>query len=133
VEEHDLLDAEAVARILGVSTMTIYRLAQSGDLPSIRVSANIIRFESQDVLNFLRRHYSAQNGVDRWSSIANVGLVRSAVLADRLRISRATLHRLLRAKAMPAIRFGRVVLIDEADVDTYLVSRRNIGSQETVR
>ncbi len=47
-----LLTAAEVARVMRVSTMTVYRLIKSGELPAIRVGKNY-RLRGSDVERFL--------------------------------------------------------------------------------
>lgn len=50
----DLLTASEVAERLRVSTMTVYRLIRSGELPAVRVGRNY-RVRSDDLLSYLDR------------------------------------------------------------------------------
>lgn len=50
--ETDLLTAAEVADNLRVSTMTVYRLIRSGELPAVRVGRNY-RVRAQDLENYL--------------------------------------------------------------------------------
>lgn len=50
----DLLTAAEVAERLRVSTMTVYRLIRSGELPAVRVGRNY-RVRSDDLLSYLDR------------------------------------------------------------------------------
>jgi excisionase family DNA binding protein len=47
-----LLTAAEVARVMRVSTMTVYRLIKNGELPAIRVGKNY-RLRGSDVERFL--------------------------------------------------------------------------------
>jgi excisionase family DNA binding protein len=49
---HDLLTPREVAEVMRVSTMTVYRLIKSGELPAIRVGKHL-RIRGQDVAKFL--------------------------------------------------------------------------------
>ena len=49
---HDLLTPREVAEVMRVSTMTVYRLIKSGELPAIRVGKHL-RIRGQDVAAFL--------------------------------------------------------------------------------
>ncbi len=49
---HDLLTAREVADVMRVSTMTVYRLIKSGELPAIRVGKHL-RIRERDVAKFL--------------------------------------------------------------------------------
>ena len=49
---HDLLTPREVAEVMRVSTMTVYRLIKSGELPAIRVGKHL-RIRGGDVARFL--------------------------------------------------------------------------------
>lgn len=49
----DLLTAAEVADNLRVSTMTVYRLIRSGELPAVRVGRNY-RVRAEDLENYLQ-------------------------------------------------------------------------------
>ena len=49
---HDLLTPREVAEVMRVSTMTVYRLIKSGELPAIRVGKHL-RIRGNDVAKFL--------------------------------------------------------------------------------
>lgn len=49
---HDLLTPREVAEVMRVSTMTVYRLIKSGELPAIRVGKHL-RIRGHDVAQFL--------------------------------------------------------------------------------
>jgi excisionase family DNA binding protein len=49
---YDLLTPREVAEVMRVSTMTVYRLIKSGDLPAIRVGKHL-RIRGNDVVKFL--------------------------------------------------------------------------------
>jgi excisionase family DNA binding protein len=50
-----LLDAAALGRILGLTRPTVYRLARDGELPSIKISRKVRRFERDAVAKWLLR------------------------------------------------------------------------------
>jgi excisionase family DNA binding protein len=50
-------------------------------------------------------------------------LMDKAGLLEYLKISRATLQKLMAAKAFPYIKFGRRVLFRKADIDKWLESK----------
>jgi excisionase family DNA binding protein len=50
--EGGLLDAPAVARLLGVKCAAVYRWARSGELKSFRPGAGTVRFDPADVESF---------------------------------------------------------------------------------
>jgi excisionase family DNA binding protein len=52
VVPYDLLTPREVAEVMRVSTMTVYRLIKSGELPAIRVGKHL-RIRSVDVATFL--------------------------------------------------------------------------------
>lgn len=54
-EEDEVLDPKDVARILKVSTRTVLRLAERGELPYFRVG-DLWRFERKDVDDYIQRH-----------------------------------------------------------------------------
>ncbi len=49
---YDLLTPREVAEVMRVSTMTVYRLIKSGELPAIRVGKHL-RIRGNDVVLFL--------------------------------------------------------------------------------
>ena len=49
-----LLSPDAVARVLGVSRKTVYRLAKQGAIASLRVGG-LLRFSESDLHAYLRR------------------------------------------------------------------------------
>jgi excisionase family DNA binding protein len=49
---HDLLTPREVAEVMRVSTMTVYRLIKSGELPAMRVGKHL-RIRGHDVAEFL--------------------------------------------------------------------------------
>ena len=49
---YDLLTPREVAEVMRVSTMTVYRLIKSGQLPAIRVGKHL-RIRGNDVVEFL--------------------------------------------------------------------------------
>ncbi len=49
---YDLLTPREVAEVMRVSTMTVYRLIKSGELPAIRVGKHL-RIRGGDVVKFL--------------------------------------------------------------------------------
>lgn len=57
VERLDRMDraitAQALAAILGLSAITIYKLAHRGELPSLRI-ATAVRFDPRQVARWLR-------------------------------------------------------------------------------
>jgi excisionase family DNA binding protein len=52
VVPYDLLTPREVAEVMRVSTMTVYRLIKSGELPAIRVGKHL-RIRGADVVTFL--------------------------------------------------------------------------------
>jgi excisionase family DNA binding protein len=65
---HDLLTAREVADVMRVSTMTVYRLIKSGDLPAIRVGKHL-RIRERDVAKFLEERVVGsvgEGGDDPW-------------------------------------------------------------------
>ena len=58
----ELLSAKQVASILKVQLCTVYELARSGALPSIRVGSRIVRFRSSSIANWLaQREWGAHD------------------------------------------------------------------------
>ena len=62
----DLLDAKDVRKMLKVSLPLIYKLAQQGRLPCVRIPCpgegskkrqNLVRFKLEDVIRFIDEHY----------------------------------------------------------------------------
>ena len=47
-DREQLLDAEALAQILGVSKLSIYRWARLGQVPYLRFGPKILRFRLKD-------------------------------------------------------------------------------------
>jgi excisionase family DNA binding protein len=64
---HDLLTAREVADVMRVSTMTVYRLIKSGELPAIRVGKHL-RIRERDVAKFLDERIVGigEGGEDSW-------------------------------------------------------------------
>jgi excisionase family DNA binding protein len=54
-EPDEVLDTKDVAKILKVSTRTVLRLAERGELPYFRVG-DLWRFERKDVDAYIQRH-----------------------------------------------------------------------------
>ena len=54
MNEHRLLNVYEVARYLGVSTKTVYRLVSRGDLKALTVG-RLWRFRPEDVERFVER------------------------------------------------------------------------------
>ncbi len=52
-----LLTAKEVAAIMRVSTMTVYRLVNSGELPSYRIERQV-RIDEADVNRYLAARYT---------------------------------------------------------------------------
>ncbi len=50
-----LLDAGEVAARLAIAPWRVYRLVQDGQLPAVRVGERTLRFESQEVQNYIER------------------------------------------------------------------------------
>jgi len=53
-----LLTAQQVAERLGLSNKLVYLLAARGDLPVVRISRRAVRFDSEDVVAWLRQRKS---------------------------------------------------------------------------
>jgi hypothetical protein len=74
-----LLTAPEVARILGVSVITLLRMRQAkecGGLPFIQISTNRIGYSRRDVLKFLKgRRVTAPANAEPKGDPANAGLV----------------------------------------------------------
>ncbi|MGH9244992.1 MAG: helix-turn-helix domain-containing protein [Acidimicrobiales bacterium] len=51
------LTVTEVARLMRVSSMTVYRLIKSGDLPAVRVGKSY-RVREEDLDRYLARHYT---------------------------------------------------------------------------
>jgi excisionase family DNA binding protein len=51
------LTVAEVAELMRVSTMTVYRLIKSGDLPSVRVGKSY-RLREEDIDSFLAKRYT---------------------------------------------------------------------------
>jgi excisionase family DNA binding protein len=49
----DLLSAKQVASILQIQLCTVYELARSGVLPSIRIGSRIVRFRSSSIASWI--------------------------------------------------------------------------------
>ena len=63
-----LLDAKALKKLLKCSLPLVYKMAERGQIPCVRIPCpgegrkkerNIIRFKREDVFNFIEDHYSA--------------------------------------------------------------------------
>lgn len=63
----DLLDAKGAARRLGVSLPTLYRLVRRGQLVTLRIGADMLRFSPMDIEDFLnaRRTSSTRSAVEQ--------------------------------------------------------------------
>ena len=63
----ELLDAKEVKRILKVSLPFVYKLAERGQLPCVRIpcmgngerAKTVLRFKLTDIQAFIERHYRA--------------------------------------------------------------------------
>ncbi|MBN1841500.1 MAG: helix-turn-helix domain-containing protein [Deltaproteobacteria bacterium] len=64
----ELLDAKDVRRVLKVSLPLVYKLAEQGRLPCVRIpcpgkgterTRTIVRFKPEDVFSFVEKHYRA--------------------------------------------------------------------------
>jgi len=61
----ELLDAKEVRRILKVSLPFVYKLAERGQLPCVRIpcmgngerAKTVVRFKLTDIQAFIERHY----------------------------------------------------------------------------
>ena len=65
----DLLDARDVKRILKISLPMVYKLANQGRLPSVRIPClgkgggnrkHIVRFKAEDVAKFIEDNYEGK-------------------------------------------------------------------------
>ena len=68
---HDLLTAGEVVDVMRVSTMTVYRLIKSGELPAIRVGKHL-RIRERDVAKFLDERIVGtitEGGTDQWPAV----------------------------------------------------------------
>ena len=54
MNEHRLMNVYEVARYLGVSTKTVYRLVSRGEIEAVRVGS-LWRFRPEDVERFVER------------------------------------------------------------------------------
>lgn len=64
---HELLTAREVAELMRVSTMTVYRLIKSGELPAIRVGKHL-RIRRDDVEAYFDRRVVVADGGGPWPS-----------------------------------------------------------------
>lgn len=62
----ELLDAKAVKKVLRCSLPLVYKLAERGQIPSVRIPCpgngtikprDIVRFKKDDVIAFIEKHY----------------------------------------------------------------------------
>ena len=53
LHDDDLINADQLAKILGVSRHYVYRLVQRDNLPHVRISRKCIRFRRADVGSWL--------------------------------------------------------------------------------
>lgn len=60
--EEPLLTAGEVARLLSVSRGTVYRWADEGTMPSVRLGATVVRFDRGAVLEWLEGHSASIEG-----------------------------------------------------------------------
>jgi excisionase family DNA binding protein len=58
MEVDELLTREEVAKLLKVSLIHVYRLTKQGDLPAIKRGRRFVRYQKNDVLEFINRHYN---------------------------------------------------------------------------
>ena len=65
----ELLDAREVADWLHISTWTVYGLARSGVLPSIRIGAKCVRFDPNDVASFIEIHRTPHSSMSDNSAV----------------------------------------------------------------
>jgi excisionase family DNA binding protein len=59
-EKQEALRVRDLARLLGVSSQQIYKMAISGDIPSFKV-ANAVRFDPHETAEWLREKYPVRS------------------------------------------------------------------------
>jgi excisionase family DNA binding protein len=59
----ELLTARELARLLKVSSKTVYRLAWSGDLPAFKISRKCVRFDLEAVRRWLEMRAVNKGGL----------------------------------------------------------------------
>lgn len=59
------------------------------------------------------------------SSLANSKFLTPQEVADRLRVSKMTVYRLLKTAELPSVRIGRSLRVRESDVNAFLKARFN--------
>ena len=60
--EDELLTRREAARLLRISTITLYRLTRDGELSVIRRGTHYTRYRKSDLLAFLDRHTIKMEG-----------------------------------------------------------------------
>lgn len=60
-----LLKASEVAEILKVSRTQVYRLAASGELPSVRFGGATVRIKPEDLVKFIETKQAEAGGIDK--------------------------------------------------------------------
>lgn len=59
-EKQEALRVRDLARLLGVSSQQIYKMAASGEIPSFKV-ANAVRFDPHETAEWLKEKYPARS------------------------------------------------------------------------
>jgi len=59
------------------------------------------------------------------SSLANSKFLTPQEVAERLRVSKMTVYRLLKSAELPSVRIGRSLRVRESDVNAFLKARFN--------
>jgi excisionase family DNA binding protein len=65
-EKQEALRVRDLARLLGVSSQQIYKMAASGEIPSFKV-ANAVRFDPHETAEWLKERYPVRSVEVRFS------------------------------------------------------------------
>lgn len=105
-----LLTIDETAAQLGQSRATVYRLVNGGDLASVHVGeAGFTRIAQTDLDTYITHAYP---------------LLKIDDVADRLRITRRTVYRMIAAGDLPTVGPKGEQRVKQADFDRYIAKHR---------